>query len=729
MVTFDLMLVVALVAAAAVAAQPTTSNWGGFTPRPTIAFQCQRMPQISGEGSQTYRLECWSNDIPVGCTAEGLFNWKSGVSPNTKIMGVQLTLVGHPVDIADGDDNVSLSGSFIAGRYILPACAAQTRFALRFGENITTPLTFAKPWKGPRSSSSSSNNADSQHKSSCSGLKLRTLDIADGSTAKTAASDATAQTWRPGPRIPTTPDGLRLRLTCQKGSAGGVCSAMVRLQVQFVNSTLPDSVNAFERLSREMEAKEGFKCDVRSWLDADGLLGLKNEQINTEVCYPPATSKSTGSNGRKLAGTPTAQTLNMAPVLAYTTPIIVKATRLARYASAIHGCLPSTPDTPQTYTAADGSTQLRQWTGTNGMSSWGGPGTNGQPGPECLSCFKDGIDFTDPPKGFQTPEHSLTNPTSFLDAAIVFTDTVISGVAGQKAVVVLVRATASAIQASQWVSNLGFCVADSGNLVPPTTDPASGNVCNGWETPVDDLIALGLQAEIVRRLTALPAANRTVYVVGHSRGGALASVFAAKLLALQASGGLPTYSGAAVDQIKLYTFGSPRAGDTYFAAYLENRMSERYRVVTRYDAVPTEPSESSGYSHYRPSIWYRDSSGNLTPSPTLGCVLFNQNQLTTPQQSCFISCNSVLTCSYGAGVDIAGQPSSSFTTLPACTDLSDASVRALSSTTVTGSTTLIDHASYLGLDMNNNGCRADVAFIDAITITPGTFFGYNCNAL
>jgi hypothetical protein len=148
------------------------------------------------------------------------------------------------------------------------------------------------------------------------------------------------------------------------------------------------------------------------------------------------------------------------------------------------------------------------------------------------------------------------------------------------------------------------------------------------------------------------------------------------------------------------------------------------RIVNRYDGVPTAPS--SGYSHFRPSIWcvlvcyklpcctlcsfcinsaciaasvstvralrqprlqccvsrhtwtppmqlmlfaspstpccctdrlmycllcwfyrYRDSSGNLTPSPRRACVLLDQNQLTEPQEACFISCNSVLTCSYG----------------------------------------------------------------------------------
>jgi hypothetical protein len=73
------------------------------------------------------------------------------------------------------------------------------------------------------------------------------------------------------------------------------------------------------------------------------------------------------------------------------------------------------------------------------MSSWGGPSSDGQPGAACRSCFKDGIDWTDPPQGFQTSEHSDVHNESFLDAAVVFTDTVILGVDGQKAVVVLFR--------------------------------------------------------------------------------------------------------------------------------------------------------------------------------------------------------------------------------------------------------------------------------------------------
>jgi hypothetical protein len=60
---------------------------------------------------------------------------------------------------------------------------------------------------------------------------------------------------------------------------------MVRLQVQFANSSLPNSVGVYERLSREMEAKEGFKCKDRSWQDADGLLGVSHFTEGPEGLY------------------------------------------------------------------------------------------------------------------------------------------------------------------------------------------------------------------------------------------------------------------------------------------------------------------------------------------------------------------------------------------------------------------------------------------------------------
>jgi hypothetical protein len=67
----------------------------------------------------------------------------------------------------------------------------------------------------------------------------------------------------------------------------------------------------------------------------------------------------------------------------------------------------------------------------------------------------------------------------------------------------------------------GYCVVASGGQVRASTNVASGTVCDGWDRPVTDLMALGLMDDVLRRLRALPPADRVVYVTGHSRGGAL----------------------------------------------------------------------------------------------------------------------------------------------------------------------------------------------------------------
>jgi hypothetical protein len=97
----------------------------------------------------------------------------------------------------------------------------------------------------------------------CSG-KLKALSPANGNGT---------EGWFPRARMPT-PDGLRVHLKCQKGSAGGVCAAMVRLKVQFEGNMLHEGINAFEKLSEQMERDENYTCDERTWLDTDGLLGV-----------------------------------------------------------------------------------------------------------------------------------------------------------------------------------------------------------------------------------------------------------------------------------------------------------------------------------------------------------------------------------------------------------------------------------------------------------------------
>ena len=70
-----------------------------------------------------------------------------------------------------------------------------------------------------------------------------------------------------------------------------------------------------------------------------------------------------------------------------------------------------------------------------------------------------------------------------------------------------------------------------------------------------------------------------IHCVGHSLGGALATLNADYLSSMRAA------------EVKLYTFGSPRTGDMFFARSLSQRVTEQnmYRVHHRSDPVPKIP--------------------------------------------------------------------------------------------------------------------------------------------
>ena len=90
--------------------------------------------------------------------------------------------------------------------------------------------------------------------------------------------------------------------------------------------------------------------------------------------------------------------------------------------------------------------------------------------------------------------------------------------------------------------------------------------------------------EISDELDAIVAARRpgqTVWLAGHSLGGALATLAAAHL-------GEATVQG-------MYTYGSPRVGDAAFVGTLPTRG--HYRLVHRDDWVPSVPPEMLGNVH------------------------------------------------------------------------------------------------------------------------------------
>ena len=78
-------------------------------------------------------------------------------------------------------------------------------------------------------------------------------------------------------------------------------------------------------------------------------------------------------------------------------------------------------------------------------------------------------------------------------------------------------------------------------------------------------------------------------VTGHSLGGALATLCA---LDLQFN-----FFSTEPERISLYSFGSPRVGNSEFRQSFNRRVPNSYRVVNGMDIVPAVPRPWQGYRH------------------------------------------------------------------------------------------------------------------------------------
>lgn len=74
-------------------------------------------------------------------------------------------------------------------------------------------------------------------------------------------------------------------------------------------------------------------------------------------------------------------------------------------------------------------------------------------------------------------------------------------------------------------------------------------------------------------------------VCGHSLGGALATLLA-----------LDVAANTVYKDPSVYTFGSPRTGDSLFASTYDQVVKNSYRIANRLDIVPTLPPPTN-YEH------------------------------------------------------------------------------------------------------------------------------------
>ena len=106
--------------------------------------------------------------------------------------------------------------------------------------------------------------------------------------------------------------------------------------------------------------------------------------------------------------------------------------------------------------------------------------------------------------------------------------------------------------------------------------------------------SLGGKQVLPQRL--LNRGNRAVWFTGHSLGGALAEMAAARATL---ESGIPVQG--------VYTFGQPRVGDDAFAKEMQATLGSRiFRFINNVDIVPRVPLFGTGYRHYGSEIFFND---------------------------------------------------------------------------------------------------------------------------
>lgn len=90
----------------------------------------------------------------------------------------------------------------------------------------------------------------------------------------------------------------------------------------------------------------------------------------------------------------------------------------------------------------------------------------------------------------------------------------------------------------------------------------------------------------------------TVFVTGHSLGGALATLCA---LDLHITLGIP--------DVRVVSFGSPRVGNYVFAKWFEEEIGPHWRFTHNRDIVPSVPPGYMGFYHVAQEVWVVDMLG------------------------------------------------------------------------------------------------------------------------
>lgn len=112
-----------------------------------------------------------------------------------------------------------------------------------------------------------------------------------------------------------------------------------------------------------------------------------------------------------------------------------------------------------------------------------------------------------------------------------------------------------------------------------------GKVHEGFHAALEEV-----WEELCAYLSCIHQASQTVWITGHSLGAALATLAADRYKQVHG----------------VYTFGSPRVGNTTFARQFQVKT---FRIVNKSDVVSTVPPP--GFYEHVGELWYIDSEGQL----------------------------------------------------------------------------------------------------------------------
>jgi hypothetical protein len=147
-------------------------------------------------------------------------------------------------------------------------------------------------------------------------------------------------------------------------------------------------------------------------------------------------------------------------------------------------------------------------------------------------------------------------------------------------VVIAIRGTEGTLE---WIHDIEFL------QVPCPFLTGAGHTEDGF-TAMYESLRTGVAPNsptVVNALAKLefPRAVSSVTICGHSLGGALATLLA-----------LDVAANTVFPDPAVYTYGSPRTGDSLFAGTYDQVVKNSYRIANRLDIVPTVPPPL-GYEH------------------------------------------------------------------------------------------------------------------------------------